>query len=269
MDGVSGLDVLTWVLRVMPAIVPVAAMLLAIHLWFRLLIIGRMLRARGEERLGLYSDFVVSSFGLVGAFFVLGWADWRLGGDTPPSQVMWKLRLTTYTESDVLIGVSALLLLTYFAIALISSSISAYLGEKESPYAVALRPRTTVERFVWVTAMSPTAGFCEEIIFRGVLLTLIAGLTDDVVIAVWISSFLFALGHAVYGVTWMVGTMVLGIASAIAVVWSGSLWPAIIAHTIYDMTVYYVFEGSVPEPTQPVPEPARFKRFLRSLPPMH
>lgn len=268
MGGASGLDVLTAVLWLAPAVVPLAAVWLALIIWLRLLGFGRLLRARGQERLGLYFDFVVVSFGMVGAFFLLGWVDWQLGGESP-ARVLRQLRLSTRIQTDMLIGVSALLLFVYFAIAVVSSRVSEFLREKESPYAMALRPRTTVERFVWVTAMSPTAGFCEEVIFRGFLLVGIAKLTGDIVIAVTLSSFFFALGHAVYGLTWTVGTMVLGAASAVGVLWSGSLWPAIIAHTIYDMTVYYVFETPAePKPGDPVPEPARFLRFLRSLPPM-
>jgi membrane protease YdiL (CAAX protease family) len=268
-DGVSGLDVLTVVLRVAPAVVPLAVAWLALIVWFRLLGFGRLLRARGQERLGLYLDFVVVSFGVVGAFFLITWVDWTLGGDEPLSYVLADLRLTAPIGFGSLIGVSALLRLAYFAVAVVSGWVSAFFREAESPYALALRPQTAVERFAWVTAMSPTAGFCEEVIFRGIALSVAFILGADVVIAVTMTSLLFALRHAVYGLTWTVGTMVLGVASAVAVLWSGSLWPAIIAHTLYDMTVYYVFETPVePKAGDPVPEPARFIRFLRSLPPM-
>jgi membrane protease YdiL (CAAX protease family) len=268
-DGVRGLDVLIVVLWLAPAVVPLAVAWLALIVWFRLLGFGRLLRARELERLGLYSDFVVVSFGVVGAFFLISWVDWALGGDEPLSYVLADLRLTTPIEFGSMIGLSALLLLTYFAVAVVSGWVSAFFREAESPYALALRPQTAVERFVWVTAMSPTAGFCEEVIFRGIALSVAFILGADVVIAVTMTSLLFALGHAVYGLTWTVGTMVLGVASAVAVLWSGSLWPAIIAHTLYDMTVYYVFETPMePMPGDAVPEPARFLRFLRSLPPM-
>lgn len=256
-DGVSGLEVLTFVLRVAPAVVPLAATLLAIIVWYRLLFVGRVLRARGQARLALYSDFAVVSWGFVGAFFLLGWIGWKLGGDEPPSFTLWKLRLTTPIEAAALIGATALLTVGYFAVAAVSGLVSRFFGEKESAYALALRPQTALERFVWVGAMSPTAGFCEEIIFRGVGLSVAFTLGADAVIAVAVTSLLFALGHAVYGLTWTVGTFVLGAASAVVVLWTGSLWPAIVAHTLYDMTVYYVFEaGEAPKPGEPVPEPA-------------
>lgn len=262
MDGVGGLEVLTFVLRVAPAVVPLASTMLALIVWFRLLMLGRLLRARGEARLGLYADFVVVSVGFVGAFFLLHWIYAQLGGD-PFARVLFQLRLTTAVTAWEVAGVSALLVFVYFAVAVACSRISAVFGERESAYAAALRPATAPERFVWVSAMSPTAGFCEEVIFRGILMLLLFQFGADAVIAVTLSSLAFALGHAVYGLTWTVGTMVLGAASAVAVLWSGSLWPAIIAHTLYDMTVYYVFESAAaPKPGDPVPEPARFMRAL-------
>jgi len=230
------------VLRVAPAVVPLATALLALLVWYRLLAVGRALRARGEERLALYSDFAVISWGFVGAFFLVGWIDWKLGGNEPPSYVLWNLGLTRDIAVELLLGATAGLTLFYFAVAVVSARISLFFGEKESPYALALRPQMALERFVWVGAMSPTAGFCEEIVFRGIALSVAFTLGADAVIAVVVTSFLFALGHAVYGTTWMIGTMVLGIASAVVVLWTGSLWPAIIAHTLYDMTVYYVFD---------------------------
>jgi membrane protease YdiL (CAAX protease family) len=250
-DGVSGLEVLTFVLRVAPAVVPLAATLLALIVWYRLLAIGRVLRARGEERLALYNDFAVVSWGFVGAFFLIGWIDWKLGGNDPPSSVLWNLGLTRDIAIELLLGATVGLTLFYFAVAVVSGQISLFFGEKESPYALALRPQTALERFVWVGAMSPSAGFCEEIIFRGIAISVAFALGADAVIAVVATSFLFALGHAVYGTTWMVGTMVLGIASAVVVLWSGSLWPAIIAHTLYDMTVYYVFDDPAASDQEP------------------
>jgi membrane protease YdiL (CAAX protease family) len=265
-DGVSGLDVLTFVWRAAPAVVSLAATFLALLVWYRLLAIGEVLRARGEARLGLYSDFAVVSWGFVGAFYLIGWFDWKLGADEAPSDVLWDIGLTTPIATEVLLGLTAALTLCYFAVAVASGWVSLYFREKESPYALALRPQTALERFVWVSAMSPTAGFCEEIIFRGIAMSVAFTLGADAVIAVVATSFLFALGHAVYGTTWMIGTMVLGIASAVVVLWSGSLWPAIIAHTLYDMTVYYVFEEPAEhKPGDPVPEPAR---SLRALPPL-
>lgn len=266
MDGVSGLDVLTFVLRVAPAVVPPAAALLALIVWLRLTVIGRVLRARGEERLALYADFIVVTVGFVGAFFVLEWVAAQLGGD-PFARILFQLRLSTYVSAWEVAGVSALLLLAYFAVAAASERISEFLGETESAYAVALRPATAAERFVWVSAMAPTAGFCEEVIFRGMLLLVLFQLGADAVIAVALSSLAFALGHAVYGLTWTVGTMVLGVVSAAAVLWCGSLWPAIIAHTLYDMTVYYVFEGAPAEGRTDVPAPEPL-RFMRALPPL-
>lgn len=267
MDGVSGLDVLTFVLRVAPAIVPVAAMLLFMVLALRLLAVGRWLRARGAERYALYSDFVIANFGIVGAFVTLGFVKEKLTG-APLSGEFANLRLTGGEASiELIAAVTVGLLFAYYAVAVASGWLSRLFGEKESAFAIAMRPTTAGERFAWVTVMSPTAGFCEELIFRGLLLSVAFTLGADAVIAVALTSLAFGLGHAGYGLSWTMGTTLLGALSAAAVLWSGSLWPAIIAHTLYDMTVYYVFEDAPAEHREgeELPAPAQKVRWLSPL----
>jgi membrane protease YdiL (CAAX protease family) len=264
--GIEPIDVLTAVLRVMPAIVPVAAMALALIVWLRLLRFGRWLRESGRERYALYADFVVTNAGILGALFVSVWTAEKLGG-APVADMLADLRLTGGAQTNALAGATIALLASYFALAATSERISAWLGERESPFAAAMRPKTVGERFVWVSVMSPAAGFCEEVIFRGVLLSVAFTLGADAVIAVALTSLAFGLGHAVYGLTWTIGTTLLGAVSAVSVLACDSLWPAIVAHTLYDMTVYYVFDTARLEgmPDDGVHAPARTLRGLTPL----
>ncbi|MBL9097171.1 MAG: CPBP family intramembrane metalloprotease [Alphaproteobacteria bacterium] len=263
---IEPIDVLTAVLRVMPAIAPVAAMALALIVWLRLLALGQWLRERGRERYALYADFVITNAGILGALFVSAWTAEQLGG-APVANLLADLRLTGGAETNLLAGATVGLLATYFAIAALSERVSVLLGEHESPFAAAMRPQTVGERFVWVSVMSPAAGFCEEVIFRGVLLSIAFTFGADAVIAVALTSLAFGLGHAVYGLTWTIGTTLLGAVSAVSVLACDSLWPAIVAHTIYDMTVYYVFDTARLEetPDDGVHAPARTLRGLTPL----
>lgn len=264
--GIEPIDVLTAVLRVVPAVAPVAAMALALVLSLRLLTLGQWLRERGHERYALYADFVITNAGILSALFVSAWTAEQLGG-APVSALLADLRLTGGAEMNVLTGATIALLAAYFALAAMSERVSAWLGEHESPFAAALRPKTVGERFVWVSIMSPAAGFSEEVIFRGVLLSIAFTFGADAVIAVALTSLAFGLGHAAYGLTWTIGTTLIGVVSAVSVLVCDSLWPAIVAHTLYDMTVYYVFDTARLEETPEggVHAPARTLRGLTPL----
>lgn len=263
---IEPIDVLTAVLRVMPAIVPVAAMGLALVVWLRLLKLGRWLREHGRERYALYADFVITNTGILGALFVSAWTAEQLGGAEVAS-LLADLRLTGGAETNLLAGTTVGLLAAYFAVAALSERVSFWLGEHESPFAAAMRPKTVGERLTWVSVMSPTAGFCEEVIFRGVLLSIAFTFGADAVIAVALTSLAFGLGHAAYGLTWTIGTTLIGAVSAASVLICDSLWPAIVAHTLYDMTVYYVFDTARFEeaPDDGVHAPARTLRGLSPL----
>jgi membrane protease YdiL (CAAX protease family) len=258
LGGVDILDVLIAAFAVARAVTPVAVMLLALVLWFRVLGVARWLRAAGQERHALYFEFVVADIGIAGAVILMHWVEERLSG-APLAHFFHDMRLTGGPDLATIAGASAALLVVYFAVARISGRIAEFFGEASTPFVAAMRPRTPGERFVWVTAVSPAAGFTEELLFRGLFLWFAFNLGADATMAVVATSVAFGLGHAAYGLTWTVGTSALGAASAIAVLWSGSLWPAIIAHALYDMTVYYVFgEDAPPERREDAAAPAGF-----------
>jgi membrane protease YdiL (CAAX protease family) len=80
-----------------------------------------------------------------------------------------------------------------------------------------------------------TAGICEEIIYRGLLLTVLTaavGLWP----AVALSSVIFGLGHAYQGWSGIARTFLVGVVMALLTVFSGSLFVAIILHIAADLT---------------------------------
>lgn len=81
-----------------------------------------------------------------------------------------------------------------------------------------------------VITIALVPAFCEEFAFRGTLQPLLAKSTKNVHVAVWISAFIFALIHMqFYGI---IPRMVMGAFLGYMVIWSGSLWSAIIAHMV-------------------------------------
>jgi membrane protease YdiL (CAAX protease family) len=118
----------------------------------------------------------------------------------------------------------------------------------------ALYPRST-RGAVWWVAVSLTAGCCEELVYRRLLPDLVTRLAGDGLLAPWVlSSLAFGLAHRSQGMRGMLVTGVLGAALFLLVAVTGTLWPAVAVHTIFDLRVVLNFAllGLVP-PVPPVP----------------
>lgn len=103
-----------------------------------------------------------------------------------------------------------------------------------------LIPKTPVERFLffWV---SVTAGVCEEIIFRGLMLYYFSHLPFDLSIFAigLISSLLFGIVHLYQGWKGVLQTAYLGAILFFLYVGTGTLWVPIVLHFLID--VKFVF----------------------------
>lgn len=97
-----------------------------------------------------------------------------------------------------------------------------------------LLPRTRVElqTFTWVAL---TAGFCEEVFFRGFFMGYLLVLSHSTWIAIAVSSVLFGVGHAYQGVKGVAVTGLAGLAFACVYVVTGSLWFSIGIHALVDI----------------------------------
>jgi hypothetical protein len=98
--------------------------------------------------------------------------------------------------------------------------------EKLSPH--------TRDELVWWVALSISAGFCEEFVFRGYLLW-----AFQAVLGVWgaaaLSVVVFALAHAYQGARGIVSAGIAGILFTLVVLVLGSLLPAIALHALIDI----------------------------------
>ena len=101
-----------------------------------------------------------------------------------------------------------------------------------------IMPRTWTETIVFA-ALATTAGFSEEFLYRGFLLTLFATMFTSVagstVLASCASSIWFGAAHLYQGRRGIITTFVVGMIFAAMRVLSGSLLPSIVAHASVDL----------------------------------
>jgi membrane protease YdiL (CAAX protease family) len=98
-----------------------------------------------------------------------------------------------------------------------------------------LLPRSRAE-MAGFTALSVTAGICEEFLYRGFLIWYLDKISG-MLFAVVISSLLFGLGHAYQGSAAIVKTAVVGLVMAGLFVLTESLWVPIALHAFVDVNM--------------------------------
>lgn len=86
-------------------------------------------------------------------------------------------------------------------------------------------------------------GVYEEIFARGLLLARCRSLFSGTWTPVLISSLLFGLGHLYQGWIGVAQTTLIGIVLALLVIRWGTLWPAIIAHALLDVSSILFLQG--------------------------
>jgi uncharacterized protein len=95
-------------------------------------------------------------------------------------------------------------------------------------------PRGVAEVTLWVM-MSMTAGFCEELVFRGYLQRQFLALTGSAALAVMAQGVLFGVAHGYKGVKMVIVITVLGILFGVLAHWRKSIRPGMIAHAWADI----------------------------------
>jgi hypothetical protein len=109
----------------------------------------------------------------------------------------------------------------------------AYLLGANSNRAVANIPPTTVFELIVFLALAASAGFAEELIFRGYLTQQFNAWTGSRPIAVVLQGIIFGLAHGFYGKA-MLAIMVQGWLLGLLASWRKSLRPGILAHGLQD-----------------------------------
>ena len=97
-----------------------------------------------------------------------------------------------------------------------------------------LMPQNTRERLWSLLGLAPTAGLCEEFLYRGILLAEATVWFHSAAWGVVVSSAAFGLAHSYQGLNGMVRAGLLGALLAWPVVHMGSLYPSMAAHFLID-----------------------------------
>ena len=106
--------------------------------------------------------------------------------------------------------------------------------ETRDPTVRLFMPTNASERRLWVM-VAVAAGVSEEVTYRGVLFALLWTLTGSALLAAILASVVFGVSHAVQG--WKTAGIITIIALLLhgLVAVSGTLYPAIVAHAVYDI----------------------------------
>jgi len=115
-----------------------------------------------------------------------------------------------------------------------------------------LLPTTATERRVWI-AVSLTAGFSEEFLYRGWLLNVTGSALHSVWLGLLVSSIFFGFAHLYQGRRGMFATGILGMVFGLIYVASRSLLPGQVLHTLLDLNNGLAF-GRMATRAQPAPE---------------
>jgi len=96
-----------------------------------------------------------------------------------------------------------------------------------------LTPASNLELTVWFCT-SATAGFCEEIIFRGYLQLQFAGMANSMLLGVVLSAVVFGASHGYEGAARMALIGIYGLLFGLLAWWRKSLRPGMMAHAWHD-----------------------------------
>ena len=173
-----------------------------------------------------------ASVGLVVA--TLWWLEQRSGrGDV--GEALAELGLHARLPTGQVCALSALMFAACYAINLGFTSLRRTTGRRPKLVTVNLLPETVWERVAFSLVLSPAAGIGEEIVYRGFLQWAVAAATGDPISAVGTQAVLFGMVHAYQGGLGILRTFALGLVLGTGTLASGSLVPAMIAHTLLDI----------------------------------
>jgi membrane protease YdiL (CAAX protease family) len=182
--------------------------------------------------------------------FGLGWTPRMLGLQTPTNSIV------------AAILVPILLVVMYGQVLYIRRAAGTAEGRAQLRQGMSgplhMLPRTVKERLLWVP-LSLTAGFCEELLYRGFLPAYLVYVFPGVPLwlAIVIAAVLFGIGHVYQKLPGVLGTGVMGLAFGFLYFFTGSLLMPMIVHALFDMRLLLIdVSGIVDVPPQPSDEPA-------------
>jgi uncharacterized protein len=174
----------------------------------------------------LYLSVIVSEWAL--SFYI-----W-LGGLSPDATRLRDLVGGRWSNMKAVlldIAIAAAFWIVWTAVAI---GMNFVLGPSHTESLGFLNPRGVVEVTLWVM-MSMTAGFCEELVYRGYLQKQFLALTGSAALAMLAQAVVFGVGHWYQGSKQVITITVLGLLFGILAHWRKSLRPGMISHAWSDV----------------------------------
>ena len=172
-----------------------------------------------DARSSVYMSASLSLIFLAGLFFLI--AVWR---DLPPEVVGWQVGAAApafaWAAATAIAGLAVVWLVV---------RIGVRIGLPESGMALALMPRNGPE-IGWFLLLAAAAAVCEEYLFRGFAQGVMGQALGSPWPAVGLASASFGISHGYQRLIGIVRATLLGGLLALPVVFTGSLFPAIVAH---------------------------------------
>lgn len=123
---------------------------------------------------------------------------------------------------------------TVLGIMMLFTRMARAAGLRDSPFLARLLPRTRRERACFA-CLSFVAGTGEEIAYRGYAMSALQALSMGPWMSAAVTSVAFGLLHSYQGARGIVTTGVAGLVFAASFILTGSIWPAMAAHTTVDL----------------------------------
>jgi membrane protease YdiL (CAAX protease family) len=174
-------------------------------------------------------DRLAAYWGSITTLWLIGTACWMVGTRRDGSEAVGMVWLPV----GPLLAWSVGLTLAGLATMVLFRGIAVSTGRTESPMLRELLPRSREERSVFAV-LSVAAGVGEELAYRGYSIPILATLLG-VPAAVAVTSVVFGILHGYQGLLGMVRTTLMGGILAWGFLASGSLIPAVVAHTLIDL----------------------------------
>jgi len=184
-------------------------------------------------------------WGSIAALWLLGSATWLVGTGSggPAGLGLLGLPVAAFVLWSVGLTAGGLVLMVLFRV------LAGWLGVRESPMLRDLLPLTRREQGVFAL-LSLAAGMGEELAYRGYAIPFLTPFLGAPGALVFTSAVFGAL-HAYQGLLGIVRTALLGGMLGWGMLASGSLWPAIFAHTAIDLLAGLVLGEKLLPPAAP------------------
>jgi membrane protease YdiL (CAAX protease family) len=185
-------------------------------------------RVESAERLGLYASTIAFQWF---ATLVVGWRAWARGVTAGQLGLSWQGGINVFAVS--IAGVMIFGLLHWLNLRRVGKLPVADRGPVQR-LAERILPRSTSE-FVLYLVLALTAGICEEFLYRGFVMAILARAGFAPCGMVLVSSIFFGLAHLYQGRSGFVSTLLVGVVFGLARIAYHTLEPVILWHAAVDI----------------------------------